>query len=181
MGGRSRLEILRFEISEDRRDGACEWPERLFCERFLGGDPEGVVFLEPLADGTVSTDVVACFFRFNPLVLGDFVQFIHKTLPEFGFGERFRRFGYGALLLSVAFVFRERNFQEFNDLGFKVHDLGWLCGVNGRDDEGSALVNVCARNLGQKLAARESKGLGAGVYFRKQAFGKGNGDRRLVV
>ena len=31
---------------------------RLFCEWFLGGGPKGAVFLEPLADGSIHTDVV---------------------------------------------------------------------------------------------------------------------------
>ena len=31
---------------------------QLFCERFLGGDPEGVVLLQPFADGPVHADVV---------------------------------------------------------------------------------------------------------------------------
>ena len=59
----------------------------------LGGRPEGVMLLEPFADGAVDADVLAFLLRFNPLVSEDFIALSEEVFPEVAVGQRFRRFG----------------------------------------------------------------------------------------
>ena len=56
----------------------------------LGGGPEGVMFLEPVADGAVHADVVASVLGLDPLVPEDLVALFEEVLPEVAVGDGFR-------------------------------------------------------------------------------------------
>ena len=151
----------------------------------LGGGPEGVVLLEPFANGPVYADVLAFLLRFNPLVFEDFIALGEEVFPEVAVGKRFGRFGgfgnYAGLAVTLIFLEgRDRDFEELDGFGGEVNLPGRLGGVRVGDEERAAAHNVLPGDECQILAAIEVEGGGAGVNLGKLRLGQRDADRSLA-
>ena len=113
----------------------------------LGGCPENLVCLEPIADGALHADVVASVPGADPLVFEDLVALFEEILPELALGDGLGDFGFGTPTVAVLVLRQGRDgeLEEIEGLGREfdwVHGLRFvMCGDEQRAAFGDILLS----------------------------------------